>query len=550
MPNPDSLYGVNTFKANILENLTTGMYQDSKVIYREYIQNACDGIDMAVHYSVLPSAGDGKIEIWIDHHTRTITIEDNGTGTPASKFVEMLTTIGGSQKQFDRNKGLRGMGRLCGLGYCTKLVFTSSAKGELVESVLTCDALTMRGMINEHNAHNKDYTAIEVLRATTKFNARKTSKSDDHFFRVEMIGISEDNKDLLDKPQVKDYLTFVAPVPYRNTFEPMRNKIRSHAKKLGQTIDEYSVSFDGEAIYKEYTPTVVTSKGEDRISDIDFYDFKDETGNLVAWLWFGITKFQAVLNKKDNKHRGLRLRKENIQIGNEDALQKLFKEDRGQHYFVGEVFATDKNLVPNSQRDYFNEGKSRTAFERLLGAYFNGTLAKIYKEGSNINAAIADIVKANALSQQIATAKSEGKFVAPELQQKYEVAIQKAEKKQQELRKIKEKVKQKKEAGELQPAESVIHEIIKSVEQSTPPKIEYHPQIDRFNPAISVMDLQGKESAKSKNSGILSPVTNPSPAISKSPRLVSLDRVKEIIRKYAEKGTAEKLIGKIEEETE
>ena len=32
---------------NILENLTTGMYYDSKVIYREYIQNACDQIDKA-----------------------------------------------------------------------------------------------------------------------------------------------------------------------------------------------------------------------------------------------------------------------------------------------------------------------------------------------------------------------------------------------------------------------------------------------------------------------------------------------------------------------
>jgi molecular chaperone HtpG len=33
----DNLFGENTFKANILENLTTGMYHDSKVIYREYI---------------------------------------------------------------------------------------------------------------------------------------------------------------------------------------------------------------------------------------------------------------------------------------------------------------------------------------------------------------------------------------------------------------------------------------------------------------------------------------------------------------------------------
>ena len=70
--------------------------------------------------------------------------------------------------------------------------------------------------------------------------------------------------------------------------------------------------------------------------------------------------------------RGLRLRKENIQIGSEDALQKLFKEDRGHHYFVGEVFAVSKDLIPNSQRDYFNENVTRAEFEREMRQYFNG----------------------------------------------------------------------------------------------------------------------------------------------------------------------------------
>jgi molecular chaperone HtpG len=203
------LFGENTFKANILENLTTGMYHDSKVIYREYIQNACDSIDMAVHNCLLKSAKDGVIEIWIDTTERSVLIEDNGTGIPADDFAEMLTTIGGSQKQFDANKGFRGMGRLCGLGYCTTMLFTSSAKGEDVESILTCDAISMRTMINEHNAHTKDYTAIEVLKATTTIDSRPINDIDRHYFRVQLLGISTSNKDLLDKEQVKDYLTFV-----------------------------------------------------------------------------------------------------------------------------------------------------------------------------------------------------------------------------------------------------------------------------------------------------------------------------------------------------
>ena len=68
-----------SFGANILENLTTGMYQDSKVIYREYIQNACDQIDKAEQLGILrprskdkkyPDLGEGVVEIWLDPDNR------------------------------------------------------------------------------------------------------------------------------------------------------------------------------------------------------------------------------------------------------------------------------------------------------------------------------------------------------------------------------------------------------------------------------------------------------------------------------------------------
>lgn len=48
------------FGANILENLTTGMYQDSRVIYREYIQNACDQIDVACQTGLLTTQMAGR----------------------------------------------------------------------------------------------------------------------------------------------------------------------------------------------------------------------------------------------------------------------------------------------------------------------------------------------------------------------------------------------------------------------------------------------------------------------------------------------------------
>ena len=142
------------FGANILENLTTGMYQDSKVIYREYIQNACDQIDKAVKDGVLKQ-GEGAIGIWPDLDSRTIVIEDNATGISADFFKQTLGNIADSDKIIGEDKGFRGIGRLCGLAYCEQLVFRSSAKGEDIESIMVCDAKKMRRMIDENSRGKK-----------------------------------------------------------------------------------------------------------------------------------------------------------------------------------------------------------------------------------------------------------------------------------------------------------------------------------------------------------------------------------------------------------
>lgn len=226
------------FGANILENLTTGMYQDSKVIYREYIQNACDQIDKAVKAGIL-SPSEGKIDIWLDYNKRVISIEDNATGINAASFEQTLGNIADSDKKISEDKGFRGIGRLCGLAYCRELVFSSSAKGEDTVSYMYCDALKMRQLLNE-NVHGKKHTANDVLHAINRFMSKKSTDIDSHFFRVDLIDINSENTDLLDFQQIKDYLSFVAPVPYQNSFL-YRYMVYQHAKDIGARIDEYIV---------------------------------------------------------------------------------------------------------------------------------------------------------------------------------------------------------------------------------------------------------------------------------------------------------------------
>lgn len=214
---------------------------------------------------------------------------------------------------------------------------------------------------------------------------------------------------MLDFTQIKEYLSFVAPVPYQNTFL-FRAEVYKHAKEIGCNIDEYNIFLNGEQIFKKYKTIFKTSKGEDEVFNLAFKEIYDSHNHLLAWLWIGVSHFKAIISK-ECKMRGLRLRKENIQIGSEDALQKLFKEDRGQHYFVGEVFAVSKDLIPNSQRDYFNENTARMEFEKEMRQYFNGELSKIYHEGSAINSAFNKIDSYKKKKAELQKKRERGDFV-------------------------------------------------------------------------------------------------------------------------------------------
>ena len=459
------------FGANIIENLTTGMYQDSKVIYREYIQNSCDQIDKAVAAGLLRE-GEGKIEIWLDINQRTISVEDNATGIPASDFERTLCNIADSDKQIGIDKGFRGIGRLCGLAYCRELVFTSTVMGEDTISIMRCNAEMMRQLIDE-NSRGRKRTASQVLRAINKFESKKTKDVNAHFFKVELIGINKENEDLLNTKKVRDYLSFVAPVPYQNTFL-YREKVKKHAKEIVYHIDEYSITLDGEQVLKKYSTILKKADNSkiDEIFDVAFKDFFDADGILLAWMWVGLTQFKQAI-PKNNQMRGLRLRKENIQVGGEDALQKLFKQDRGNSYFVGEVFAVAKDLIPNSQRYYFNENPTRAYFEKALSRFFDEELHKIYYDGSAINSAYQKIDSYKVKEAEFVEKDQKGSFVSKEHRAteygKVQIAKKKAEDAQNKIIKTKEK------------ADGIFAKVIQRIEKEHPEEQFQHANSDLSN---------------------------------------------------------------------
>jgi molecular chaperone HtpG len=254
---------------------------------------------------------------------------------------------------------------------------------------MECDAAKMRELITK-NATGEKITAGDVLKSIYNFREERTNDLESHYFKVELIDINKENDDLLDAAKIKDYLSFVAPIPYKNTFK-FRRKIYDYAEKNNLKIDEYNIKLDGEQLFKGYTEKIFKSVSEfDQVFDIEFKAFFNSDKSYIAWMWFGLSAFKGVL-PKINLMRGIRLRKENIQIGGEDTLQELFKEERGNSYFIGEIFAIDQGLIPNSQRDYFESGYDRYLFESELKNFFEDELHQLYYKSSAVNSAFKTI---------------------------------------------------------------------------------------------------------------------------------------------------------------
>lgn len=422
-----------TFGKNILENLTTGMYYDSRVIYREYIQNACDQIDKAVRDGLFENAEEGTVDIEIDSKRRRITITDNATGIPLASFRRQLEDIANSDKELGVDKGFRGIGRLCGLAYCKTLTFRATAIGEPVRSIMTMDAKRMREMISS----NEKYTVDQILDEITKFST-EAAPVEEHSFEVCLDEVNKENTALLNKDEVLGYLSFVAPAPYNNKFR-LRYAIYDHAKLLGSPIDEYRIYVNGNQIFKEYGMKLY-SRGNngnrqafDELRDVQFYDIYKEN-ELIAWMWYGLCRFEKAIPKTENPMYGFRVRRGNIQVGDNTVLAKFFKEDRGNSYFVGEVFAVSRDLIPNSRRDNFNENETRNFFEDKIKEYCYQTLHRVYNEAAKTRSSFARLSEYTSAVEDLSKKTSTG-FVDDKEKENLERKVQEKEKAKEEAKK-------------------------------------------------------------------------------------------------------------------
>lgn len=356
----------------LLNTLMFEMYHEHKSIYREYIQNASDSINKAVQSGILNKLSDGQISINIDASNREIEISDNGTGIPVCDAEKRLLNIADSKKDGITQAGQFGIGRLVGAGYCNKLTFETSSKGEDRATIVTFDVKKAHAIIDDKNDHSTAEDVIETITTTLVTNA----PIDDHYFKVRMSGVLDTYRELLDENVIYNYLIAIAPIdfdwPFKN--ELFLYNIPDEYKVKYEKINSYRISLNKYVdIRKAYKLKIDGTN--DEIDSIRFFTIKDNSEEL-AWGWYAMTKFTKAIPETDGK-RGIRLRRHNILVGSPTFLNDLFRETRGNTYFYGEIHATHPNLQLSSSRDGLAATETASVFKAKLKGFFL-TLADVY----------------------------------------------------------------------------------------------------------------------------------------------------------------------------
>lgn len=365
-----------------LESLTTGMYSDPKIVYREYIQNSVDSLENAVSVGLIEPQS-MRIDIIVNAEESFISIKDNGTGIPAADAAKTLMNVGSSKKRNSNNRGFRGIGRLGGMSYCDTLVFTTSAEHEKVKTVVTFDCKRLRHLLVP--GEYEDMSLSAVLEEITTIDTLP-EKEEKHYLCVEMKDVNGFS-DLLDIDAAKSYISQVAPLPYHSRHFIYTSQLKEYLTSNGYSVEEFPIfvgedEADLEPVYKPNKSRFRSDRAKrtaDEITSMSYFDITID-GELYALGWYGNCGWYGFLSDKELS--GFRVRKGNILIGDSKTMNVIFKEARFNGWTQGEIFIVTDRLIPNARRDDFEQND---AYYKLIQALSDGVgleIARTIREAS------------------------------------------------------------------------------------------------------------------------------------------------------------------------
>ena len=365
-----------------LESLTTGMYSDPKIVYREYIQNSVDSLENAVSLGLIEPQS-MRIDIVINAEESFISIKDNGTGIPADTAAATLMNVGSSKKRSANNRGFRGIGRLGGMSYCDTLVFTTSAENESIKTIVSFDCKKLRRLLVPGEYEEMSLSAVleEITSIVTL-----PEKLEKHYLCVEMKEVNGFS-DLLDIDTARSYIAQVAPLPYQSRHFIYTSQLKEFLSKNGYSVEEFPIfvgenEADLEPVYKPNKSRFRSDRGKRTVDEITSMSYFDVTidGELYALGWYGNCGWYGFLSDKELS--GFRVRKGNILIGDSKTMNVIFKEARFNGWTQGEIFIVTDKLIPNARRDDFEQNDAYYKLIEALSSKIGSEISRTIREAS------------------------------------------------------------------------------------------------------------------------------------------------------------------------
>lgn len=347
----------------LLETITSALYEDTIIIFREYVQNSVDAYNMAIDMDQSDEFDGFFVDIRLDRKNSSIEILDNGYGIPEKEFLTKMTTIGSSEKgKFKDQIGFRGIGRLSAMPLCKCLTFINKPKGLNELQYFTWDGDKFHELLNQ--GEEPDFRAT-IEKIANISNEKYLGDVDDHFFKVEIQGYKEEISELLKGDDFKDRLCVMLPLQYSTEFTN-QEKIKAKYKNfMGQSLDKFSftVKLDGEELYKPYTDKDILESG------IVFWELKYPSkkrgipGEKIGILWFSFNKL-ITARKKDEPY-GILVRSKNMLMGTQYSLSNAIIRSKSDYVttpreltqtldgVTGEMLIHTTRLNDNARRDWF-----------------------------------------------------------------------------------------------------------------------------------------------------------------------------------------------------
>lgn len=352
-----------TLGIRLLETLTSALYEDPIVLFREYVQNSVD--------ACIDSERNGKslraqfnIDINIDEEKKFISFFDNGYGIEEDKFINAMTSIGASEKDKHYDQiGFRGIGRLSAMPFCKKLIFKNKPKG--LDKVLT---YTWSGDDFDKILNQDEEPGL--FQAISKISAAGhedySEDKDDHFFLVEVHSYNEEISSLIKHPDFERRLQMMLPLRYHPGFKKKKDIEKAYLNFMGESLEKYSyaINLNSAPLYKPYTNKHILE------SDVFFWELrfpnreKGVPGEKVGLLWFTFQR-KLVANDKSDPY-GVLVRSKNMLVGDQNSLVNALFRTRSDDYIgtyreltqtlqgvFGEMLILNTSLKDNARRDWF-----------------------------------------------------------------------------------------------------------------------------------------------------------------------------------------------------